>query len=407
MKSRTLLLAGGLVCISLLSARGLGEGFSPDRDGWIRHWIVYGPIGFFPEERGQLSIPYRHPVTFELLLILDFIAEAEGKEARKTEKNFLPEPGKEIDTEFGAVLPDHVLRGEAGEALNPNGKLVGIAWSDCDCTVNFDQVFNFPSVANRFDSPSVDALYGDAGPADVANYLAYAYTYVENMTGRDLEVFPSLADDDNAAVLLGRVPEPEKAGADFMEYVFLHDDASGGAGGSCSEEHGPERENPHLTPRVNLGPGLNLLLVKVLERVVFHEFRFRFRHADAEAGYPPVTEGIRIRLSPDPEAPDPPLFKRMDANGDGAVDISDAVAGLLFLFGGENTLRCPDAADADDDGELSVNDAVYILTLLFREASPAHRPLFPYPCCGLDPTSDALDRFAAGGVCEYPATVCQ
>jgi hypothetical protein len=81
-------------------------------------------------------------------------------------------------------------------------------------------------------------------------------------------------------------------------------------------------------------------------------------------------------------------FRRGDANGDGYVDVSDAVTTLLFLFTGQQRLTCRKAADANDDGELDLADAVGLCTLLFLggQALPA-----PFPGCGIDPTADDLD----------------
>ncbi len=81
-------------------------------------------------------------------------------------------------------------------------------------------------------------------------------------------------------------------------------------------------------------------------------------------------------------------FKRGDANGDGRLDISDAVTLLIYMFeGGRGPLRCEDAGDANDDGGLDIADAVRILGRLFAHGAPFDPP---YPACGNDPTIDAL-----------------
>ncbi len=81
-------------------------------------------------------------------------------------------------------------------------------------------------------------------------------------------------------------------------------------------------------------------------------------------------------------------FLRGDSNLDGELDISDPVSTLFYLFLGEATLPCLDAADADDDGTLSITDGVRTLLYLFRGGEalpePSSRP-------GLDPTPDTLD----------------
>ena len=86
----------------------------------------------------------------------------------------------------------------------------------------------------------------------------------------------------------------------------------------------------------------------------------------------------------------PPIavFRRDDVNLDGALDVSDAVFLLLFLFVGPDVeLRCQKSADFDDSGKLNVTDAIYILSYLFVTGLP---PAEPFSACGRDPTPDAL-----------------
>lgn len=81
-------------------------------------------------------------------------------------------------------------------------------------------------------------------------------------------------------------------------------------------------------------------------------------------------------------------FQRGDANVDGAIDISDAIATLGFLFlGNPSALACEKAADADDNGALEISDAVYLLGFEFLGGWP---PPPPYPMCGFDATEDLL-----------------
>jgi hypothetical protein len=87
------------------------------------------------------------------------------------------------------------------------------------------------------------------------------------------------------------------------------------------------------------------------------------------------------------------LFIRGNANGDGVVDVSDAVRVLRFLFGGPaGALGCVKSADADDSGAVNITDALRLLNALFL-GGPA--PPAPYPACGFDLTADGLD-------CEVP-----
>jgi hypothetical protein len=82
-------------------------------------------------------------------------------------------------------------------------------------------------------------------------------------------------------------------------------------------------------------------------------------------------------------------FIRGDANRDGRVNVSDAVAVLEHLFRG-NLMSCLDAGDFDDDGDVNITDAVNILGYLFQPGPRAPVPP-PFESAGFDPTPDALD----------------
>ena len=83
-----------------------------------------------------------------------------------------------------------------------------------------------------------------------------------------------------------------------------------------------------------------------------------------------------------------PRFVRGDANSDGEVTLSDPLMIVGCTFLGSKCPTCMSAADADDNGEVGLNDAIYILNFLFRGRQT---PTSPFPTCGVDPTSDALD----------------
>jgi len=88
-----------------------------------------------------------------------------------------------------------------------------------------------------------------------------------------------------------------------------------------------------------------------------------------------------------------PGFLRGDSNLDGVVDVSDAVGSLLMLFAGK-TATCLDSLDANDDGAVNLSDPLYLLNHLFRQG-----PAPPPPglsACGMDPTPDALGCLATG-----------
>ncbi len=84
----------------------------------------------------------------------------------------------------------------------------------------------------------------------------------------------------------------------------------------------------------------------------------------------------------------PEVFRRGDANADGAIDIADAIFTLSYLFAQAAPPACLDAADANDSGTLDIADAITTLSHLFAHGGdlPA-----PFGACGTDPTADEQD----------------
>jgi hypothetical protein len=80
-------------------------------------------------------------------------------------------------------------------------------------------------------------------------------------------------------------------------------------------------------------------------------------------------------------------FVRGDANGDGAVNITDAIGILGYLFTGGVPPWCQDAADTNDTGTLDITDAIYLLGHLFLGSEG---PPPPNSAPGTDPTPDGL-----------------
>ncbi len=77
----------------------------------------------------------------------------------------------------------------------------------------------------------------------------------------------------------------------------------------------------------------------------------------------------------------------MNANQDGAADLSDAIFTPEFLFLGREEPPCRKSLDADDSGELDVTDPITLLEHLFLGGAP---PPPPFSACGPDPTGDPL-----------------
>jgi N-acetylneuraminic acid mutarotase len=76
-----------------------------------------------------------------------------------------------------------------------------------------------------------------------------------------------------------------------------------------------------------------------------------------------------------PPAVDLPHFTRGDADGNGSVDLADAVRILFRLYAGGAPFECDDAADADNLGSIELPDALRILYYLFTDAEPLDAPV--------------------------------
>ncbi len=87
-----------------------------------------------------------------------------------------------------------------------------------------------------------------------------------------------------------------------------------------------------------------------------------------------------------------PHFVRSDCNGDGSVNIADAISILSSLFVTGEIPPCTSACDTNDDGSMNIADAIRALGALFLgEIIPAPNS------CGEDPTTDGL---------ACPLTIC-
>jgi len=71
-------------------------------------------------------------------------------------------------------------------------------------------------------------------------------------------------------------------------------------------------------------------------------------------------------------------FRRGDCNGDGGLDIADAICTLGWLFLGAAAPGCVAATDVDGTESVEVSDAIAVLSFLFRGGLP---PVEPFPGC--------------------------
>ena len=85
-------------------------------------------------------------------------------------------------------------------------------------------------------------------------------------------------------------------------------------------------------------------------------------------------------------------FRRGDANGDGGVNLSDALAVVNYLFRNGKPPACPDSADFDDRDDIELTDMILIMNFLFNGVDLSAPP-GPFQC-GPDPTPDGLAECA-------------
>jgi hypothetical protein len=138
----------------------------------------------------------------------------------------------------------------------------------------------------------------------------------------------------------------------------------------------------------------------LFENFMVGDFRLRPGSPAIDAGdpnSPPDADGSRRDMGVSfPGLPPHYIFLRGDSNGDGVIDIADAVRTLLGLFVRPGLLTCPDAADFDNSGTLEITDAINVLTHIFMRNVSWPRP--PYPAFGVDWTGggDGLDPLGPG-----------
>jgi hypothetical protein len=92
-----------------------------------------------------------------------------------------------------------------------------------------------------------------------------------------------------------------------------------------------------------------------------------------------------------------------DANGDGEINIADAVFIINYIFKGGPAPDPVDSGDANDDGAINVGDAVFLITYIFKGGpAPCSNPygyLMAYGDCKYEHKKPALDSIPATKDC--------
>jgi hypothetical protein len=78
-------------------------------------------------------------------------------------------------------------------------------------------------------------------------------------------------------------------------------------------------------------------------------------------------------------------FHRGDPNSDAALDLSDGIFIINFLFLGGESPDCSSSADSNDDSRLDIADAIYLFNFLYNHGAALPPPGAPGEDCGFDP----------------------
>ncbi len=135
------------------------------------------------------------------------------------------------------------------------------------------------------------------------------------------------------------------------------------------ELFGPDSEARFLLPASGGSLTADVTLEQISDPFVFQQFVDTIEVEPRDGSSPTANE-----------------FRRGDANGDGSLDLADAVFTLAYLFTGGPASDCPDAADSDDNGRIELADPIAALGTLFLGRASLPEPVD----CGCDLTTDEL-----------------
>jgi hypothetical protein len=300
--------------------------------GSIQHWLLLGPF--------TRSVGGANPGDAEIAR--DYLTDG-----IVSQNDTRPGAGDTIVPDYGGASAS---TGLAPDALsrNPDGVPTWLEWRDYD---DADDRIDF------------ETAYGDLN-----DVMCHALTYL--VVEEETVVHLGVSSDGSVQLLLDGVE---------IHHNAVERDAVARAYQDTPATH------PGLGG-ITLSPGGHVLLVKVFEGEGAHNFRIGFLD-ESGVEIPGGPAGVEVTLDPEVLAP-PPRFRRGDKNGDGEVNISDAIGVTNFLFLGFGSIPCDDAADADDNGAVNITDSVRILNVLFLGIGTIGPP--GIDGCGIDPTDDPL-----------------
>jgi len=106
-------------------------------------------------------------------------------------------------------------------------------------------------------------------------------------------------------------------------------------------------------------------------------------HVVRNSSIPALTADLNANEVPDER--EGRAFHRGDANGDGRLDVTDAMRIFGFLLQSAAPPPCPESADADNSGAVSLSDGISVLRHLFLRGLPPVVPGPPGRACAPDP----------------------
>jgi len=318
--------------------------------GFIRDWLLLGPHKQpAPPAGGTRDAPTNDGIR------RDFLTDNAGI----TELNVEPRAGDTVNTAFRAnpAWSTGLALTPENPDLNPGGVPTWAAFSAPADTVNFN--------LNHFKST-------------VINAMMYAVTYID--VPADTVVDMGVSSDDSVQVLLDG------------EEIWINSIARGFDVPNFVQD---------VVPNINLTAGKHRIMVKVFQGLGDFGFRLRFQDQSAPPNY--VIAGD---ISLTPGGVGGPVFHRGDADQNMALELTDAIQVLGYLFLGSTTRvpECEDAADADDNGVIELTDAIRILGYLFLGTGEIPAPGPTENPCGEDPTPDGDVQL---GCVSYDPASCQ